>query len=383
MMAFIQNLTTAEWTAWVIVVALNAYVLFGGADFGGGVWDFFASGPRRAQQRDLISQAISPIWEANHVWLIVVVVVVFVCFPPAFAAFGTVLHIPLSLMLIGIVLRGSAFVFRAYSYGPRSEQRRWGRVFAVSSLITPVVLGMCVGAVASGRVGDVLASIAHGPAGVLPTVAGEALRDSLQASFASVYVAPWLSPFTIAVGAMTLALFSFLAATYLTIEAEGDADLQEDFRHRAIAAAVASMVTATIALALGATRGGVMARLVGVGWSLPLLAVSGLAGLAALVALTRRRYQIARLAAGAWVTLVLWGWVMAQFPLIIPPSLTIDAAAAPRRVLSETLAVLAAGGVILIPSLWYLIKVFKTGPGREVHQGVSVVDPDRSTTLTP
>jgi cytochrome d ubiquinol oxidase subunit II len=135
MIDMIRSLTTAEWTAWIVVVALNAYVLFAGADFGGGVWDLLASGPRRQQQRDLIARAIGPIWEANHVWLIVVVVVLFVCFPPAFAAFGTVLHIPLSLMLIGIVLRGSAFVFRAYSYGPRSEQRRWGRVFAVSRAV--------------------------------------------------------------------------------------------------------------------------------------------------------------------------------------------------------------------------------------------------------
>src|SRR4030095_5214756 len=125
-----MRLTLAEFTAGVIVVALNAYVLFGGADFGGGVWDLLASGTRRAKQRARISRALSPIWEANHVWLIVVVVMLFVCFPPAFAAFGTILHIPLSLMLIGIVLRGSAFVFRSYSYGPRSEQQRWGQIFA-------------------------------------------------------------------------------------------------------------------------------------------------------------------------------------------------------------------------------------------------------------
>src|SRR6476469_7098960 len=137
-----MSLTLPEITAWIIVVALNAYVLFGGADFGGGVWDLLASGSRRDKQRTLVSHAIGPIWEANHVWLIVVVVMLFVCFPPAFAAFGTILHIPLTLMLVGIVLRGSAFIFRSYSLGPRSEQRGWGRVFAVSSLITPVVLGM-------------------------------------------------------------------------------------------------------------------------------------------------------------------------------------------------------------------------------------------------
>jgi len=355
-----MRLTLAECTAGVIVVALNAYVLFGGADFGGGVWDLLASGPRRDKQRARISSAISPIWEANHVWLIVVVVMLFVCFPPAFAAFGTILHIPLSLMLIGIVLRGSAFVFRSYSYGPRSEQRRWGQVFAVSSLITPVVLGMCVGAVVSGGVGAALSGLDAGTAGVLPVASDPGQRATSSVTFASLYVRPWLSPFTLAVGAMTLALVSFLAVTYLTIEAEGDRELQDDFRSRALGAAAAAAVTATIALVLGASRGGVMARLVGAGWTLPVLAGSAIAAVGSVVALLKRRYQLARVAAGAWVTLILWGWVLAQFPLIIPPNLTINDAAAPPRTLVETMAVLVGGALVLVPSLWYLLHVFKS-----------------------
>src|SRR6476646_8108504 len=109
-----MSLTLPEVAAWIIVVALNAYVLFAGADFGGGVWDLLASGPRRQQQRDLIAHAIGPIWEANHVWLIVVVVMLFVCFPAAWAALSIALHVPMTVMLIGIVLRGSAFTFRSY-----------------------------------------------------------------------------------------------------------------------------------------------------------------------------------------------------------------------------------------------------------------------------
>ncbi len=339
-----MNVTLADVAAWVIAVALNAYVLFGGADFGGGVWDLLASGPRRHQQRELVANAIGPIWEANHVWLIVVVVMLFVCFPPAFAAFGTVLHIPLSLMLIGIVLRGSAFVFRSYSYGPRSEQQRWGQIFAVSSLVTPVVLGMCVGAVVSGNVGAAMTAIDSGAT----------------QSFAAVYVRPWISPFSVAVGAMAVALLSFLAATYLTIEAAGDRELQDDFRNRALGAAVAAMALATIALVLGAGSGGVMARLIKPGWATLVLAGSGVAALTSAAMLFQRRFQLARLAAGAWVTLVFWGWILAQFPLIIPPNLTIDAASAPTRTLAETMSVLAGGAVVLIPSLWYLLRVFKT-----------------------
>ena len=354
-----MNLTLAKVAAWIIVVALNAYVLFGGADFGGGVWDLFASGPRRQQQRDLIAHAIGPIWEANHVWLIVVVVMLFVCFPPAFAAFGTVLHIPLSLMLIGIVLRGSAFVFRSYSYGTRSEQRRWGQIFAISSLITPAVLGMCVGAVVSGNVGKAMSALAGGA----------------PSSFSAVYIRPWVAPFEIAVGAMTVALLSFLAATYLTIEAEGDRELQDDFRNRALGAAVAALVLATVALVLGAGSGNVLTRLVRPGWAMLVLAAAGVAALASAITLLKRRFQLARVAAGAWVTLVLWGWVLAQFPLIIPPDLTIDAAAAPNRTLVETMAVLAGGAVVLIPSLWYLLRVFK-GSDRSVES----TDRTRQTT---
>jgi cytochrome d ubiquinol oxidase subunit II len=352
-----MSLTLAEVAAWVIVVALNAYVLFGGADFGGGVWDLLATGPRRREQRELISHAIGPIWEANHVWLIVVVVMLFVCFPPAFAAFGTILHVPLSLMLIGIVLRGSAFVFRAYSYGPRSEQRRWGQIFAVSSLITPVVLGMCVGAIVSGGVGAAMSAIGVGPAGALPVP--NAPRTAVAAGFAAIYIRPWLTPFTVAVGLMTLALLSFLAATYLTVEARGNPKLQDDFRDRAIGAAIAAVAIAMIALALGVAGGGVMTRLLGAGWSLLVRVGAAIAAVSSVLALALRRYQLARIAAAAWVTFMLWGWILAQFPLVIPPSLTIDAAAAPNRTLVETMAVLAGGGLVLVPSLWYLLRVFK------------------------
>ena len=365
MMAILRDLTTAELTAWVIVVALNAYVLFGGADFGGGVWDLFASGPRRERQRSLIAQAIGPIWEANHVWLIIVVVLLFVCFPRAFSGLATILHIPLTLMLIGIVLRGSAFVFRAYSYGPRTEQRRWGQVFAVSSLITPIVLGMCVGAVASGRVGTAFRYIedyARLPGGgAIPPSVGTGVAVATRIPFASMYVDPWLTPFAFSVGVMALALFSFLAAVYLTIDAEGDSELQDDFRRRALVAAFAAMVTALVTLAAGAASGGVMERLTRTGWSIPLFGAATLAAAVAIAALVKRRYHVARIAAAAQVTLVLWGWALAQFPLIVPPGLTIDAAAAPSRVLTQTLIVLAGGAVVLVPSLWYLLRVFKSG----------------------
>src|SRR5262245_645086 len=136
-------------TAVVVVLALLAYTLTGGADFGGGVWDLVATGPGAEAQRQRIARTLSPIWEANHVWLIAVIVVLFVGFPVAFSVMSIALHVPLTLMLIGIVLRGCAFVFRTYD---PERSGAWGRVFAIASLLTPVMLGICLGAAASGRI---------------------------------------------------------------------------------------------------------------------------------------------------------------------------------------------------------------------------------------
>lgn len=136
----------------ILLLGVILYAVLGGADFGGGIWDLVARGPRRRDQRLAIARAIGPIWEANHVWLIFVIVLTFTIFPPVFAAISTALYIPLSLVLVGITLRGGAFVFRAYAHDVATAQERWGRVFAAASAITPVLLGMCAGAVASGDI---------------------------------------------------------------------------------------------------------------------------------------------------------------------------------------------------------------------------------------
>lgn len=330
-----------EVIAGVMVVALTAYVLTGGADFGGGVWDLFAWGPRREQQRDFIARSLAPIWEANHVWLIVVVVVLFTAFPSAFAAISTVLHIPLTLMLIGIVLRGSAFVFRSYGARTDVQRHRWGAVFAVASTITPVFLGICVGALASGRVGE-----------------RYALIGATGARFPDVFVAPWLSPFPFAVGFFALALFAFLAAVYLAYAAP-DIALQEDFRARALVAAIIVLVIAAIALVFGQLEAeriaiGITRTPIGI---LVQLATAAFA-ITAIVALVRRRYRVARLAAGAQVSAILWGWAIAQFPFMVPETTTIAAAAAPRTTLVLLAVGLCFGAAILIPALRYLFRIF-------------------------
>jgi cytochrome bd ubiquinol oxidase subunit II len=135
----------------VVLIALTIYVLTGGADYGSGVWDLLATGPRKLQQRQFIAEAIGPIWEADHVWLILIVVILFTGFPAAFASIMTALNVPLTLMLVGIVMRGSAFSFRSYGSADEHVRREWGRIFAIASLITPALLGITIGAIASGR----------------------------------------------------------------------------------------------------------------------------------------------------------------------------------------------------------------------------------------
>lgn len=330
-----------ETLAAIIVLSLNAYVLTGGADFGGGVWDLLARGPRRAAQRELIASQIGPIWEANHVWLILVVVLLFTAFPAAFAALGIVLHIPLSLMLIGIVLRGSSFVFRSYGARDDATQQRWGRVFAMASAITPILLGVVVGSIASGAAG----------------AAADRLAASRDVSFTSEYVAPWLSPFPLAMGALALAMFAFLAAVYLAV-ATDDAALREDFRRRALGAAAAMFVAAFGGLAVArVTAPHVSGALMG-SRSVAFQATTALAAIATLWAVWTRRWQTARLAAALQVSLILWGWVLVQYPFVVPPTMTIRDAAAPRTTLELLLAALAGGALILIPALVYLFRTF-------------------------
>jgi cytochrome d ubiquinol oxidase subunit II len=336
-----MKFTLAILIAGIVMVSLNAYVLLAGADFGGGVWDFFARGDRRQAQRDLISHALAPIWEANHVWLILVIVLLFTCFPFAFSTFAIALHIPLTLMLFGIVLRGSAFVFRSYGSDDNATQQRWGRVFAIASIVTPVLLGMCVGAIATGNIDPAMFTAGFG------------------GSFVDRFVAPWLTTFGLGVGLLALALFSFLAAVYLTVEAK-DTELQDDFRARSLWAALAVFVIAFGVLGLSMREAPMVQKaLMGGPWALPWHIITGVAAVTAIVALFLRRFHLARVAAAAQVTFILWGWAGAQYPYVLPSSLTIAATAAPQRTLTLTLWGLGVGACVLFPSLYYLFRIFK------------------------
>src|SRR6266571_536686 len=251
-------MTLADVVAGIIFAALNVYALLGGADFGGGVWDLLATGPRKQRQRELIADAIGPVWEANHVWLILAIVLLFTCFPPAFARLGTRLHIPLALGLFALVA------------------------------------------------------------------------------------------------------FAFLAAVYLTLEAGEERELAEDFRRRALAAGAALFGAAVLVLVLS-LRYAPLVRdgLIFAAWAVPLHLVTAAAAVTALAALWFRRWRLARVAAAAQVSLILWGWALGQYPYLLPPDLTIAAAAAPAVTLRLVLGALALGAAVLFPSLFYLFRIFK------------------------
>jgi cytochrome d ubiquinol oxidase subunit II len=317
--------------AMAMIGSLTFYALLGGADYGGGVWDLLSRGPRAARQRDLIAHAIGPVWEANHVWLILVVVVLFTAFPQAFALISTWLHVPLVLMLIGIVARGSAFTFRTYDVEDERVKQRWGRAFAIPSLVTPVLLGVVVGAISSG--------VARAPGPNLPVS----------------YFFEWAALFPVAVGLFALSLFAFLAAVYLTHETD-DRELQDDFRWRAI---VSELVTGVLALAVFLVAPmHLRERLAGSWWTWPLQIATALCAGATLWRLRQRRFGAARFWAGAQVTLILWGWALAQYPYLVRPVLTVAEGAAPPSTLRFLLWALGAGAAVLFPSYWYLFRVF-------------------------
>ncbi|MDQ6827574.1 MAG: cytochrome d ubiquinol oxidase subunit II [Gemmatimonadota bacterium] len=339
-------MTLATVMAGVILVALVAYAITGGADFGGGVWDFLATGPRRVAQRKLIADAIAPIWEANHVWLIIVIVLLFSCFPRVFADLSIALHVPVSLMLIGIVLRGSAFIFRAYDSKRDEVQQRWSRIFALASIITPLLLGASIGAVAGGGVTRSLQLLDRGASSMSELVMQIAIRS-------------WLTPFALAVGLLTLASFAWLAAVYLCGEAKDDA-LRNDFRTRALwtLAILAALMIVTPTLARAQAER-LFYELMGQWWSAPYVAITAIAALVAAWALWARHFAIARTAAPAVVALILGGWALAQYPYLIPDRWTIDTAAAPPITLELVLGAVVVGSLLLFPSLFYLMRVFK------------------------
>ena len=308
----------------LLVLATITYAVLGGADFGGGIWDALARGSRKEAQRDAIAHAMGPVWEANHVWLIFMVVLLFSAFPAAYADLSTTLFIPIHLVLVGIVLRGAAFVFRAYSPRTTGESSRgartWGAVFGVASLITPFLLGCILGSISSDA-------------------------------------AVWWSAVSLLFGTFAVALCAYIAAVYLCLETNGD--LQEDFRRRALLAGTVVVVLMAIAIPILRARAPhLFEGLIGVR-AAPIIAVGVIATLLSGAALRVRRYGIARVATIVQTVCLIAGWALAQHPYVIYPEMTVHNIAAPPETLRFILISTPFGMALLLPSLWLLFRIFK------------------------
>jgi cytochrome d ubiquinol oxidase subunit II len=313
----------------ILMIGVTAYALFGGADFGAGFWDLTAGGARRgAAPRRVINHAIGPVWEANHVWLVFCLVVLWTAFPEAFASITLTLFVPLALAAFGIVLRGASFAFRK-EVTRTSSQRNFGAAFAASSILVPYCMGAVAGAIASGRV----------PAG---GTAGDAW-DS------------WVNPTSVLGGVLAVTVCAYLSAVYLVWDARrlGDVEEVEYFRRRAVATAVVAGILAFVGFFVLHDDAvylfhGLLSR------ALPLVILSGICGIASLLVLLRQDQRGARLLAMGAVATVVFGWGVAQYPYILPTSFKLSAAAAPDPTLWSVVVIFVVAAVVILPSLGLL-----------------------------
>jgi cytochrome d ubiquinol oxidase subunit II len=320
----------------VLLLAVVAYAVFGGADFGAGFWDLTAGGAERGERpRAVIEHSISPVWEANHVWLIFIFVVLWTSFSEAFASITLTLFVPLTIAAVGIVLRGASFAFRKAVVTTR-VRRVFGGAFALSSVLVPFCMGAIAGGIASGRV----------PAG------GQA-GDPVDS---------WINPTSILGGVLAVAAVAYLAAVYLVWDARrlDDAETAEYFRRRAvIAAVVVAIIGAAGVFVLRADASylfdGLTSR------ASPLVILSVVCGVAALVLLVRDAARGGRALAVLAVASIVASWGVAQWPYLLPESLTVSAAASPSGTLTAVLAAVALAVVIVFPGFVLLYVLDQKG----------------------
>ena len=321
----------------LMLLGVTAYAILGSADFGAGFWDLTAGTTRGgARVRGLIQRSMSPVWEANHVWLIFVLVIAWTAFPVAFGSIMSTLSIPLFLAAIGVIFRGGAFALRGQA-ATINEARAHGAVFALSSVFIPYFLGAALGGIASGRV-----------------PVGNASGDLIES---------WVNPTSTLIGVLGVVTGAYLAAVYLAGDARrGDlADLVEAFRRRALGAGA---VTGLIAIGgLFVVRSDAPDLYAGLssGGGLVMVIVSAAAGMATIVLVWFRRFSVARLSASVAVGAITVGWALAQDPYLLPGELTLQEAAAPDATLGALFLSVAIGMVILVPSLAFLYRLVLKG----------------------
>jgi cytochrome d ubiquinol oxidase subunit II len=308
----------------VLLLALATYAVLGGADFGAGFWDLVAGSPEQgAAPRDLIEHSVGPVWEANHVWLVFIFVVTWSAFPSAYASIWLTMFVPLTLAALGIVMRGASFAFRKSVVTVRFR-RIFGGGFAISSVLVPFCMGTIAGGIASGQV----------PSGGR---AGDPV-DS------------WLNPTSLVTGVLAVAVAAYLAAVYLVWDARraGDTAMVEYFRRRAVLAAVVAAVLSALGLVAVHAQAphvfdGLTSR------ALPVALLSVLSGAGALVLLLRDATRGARVLAVAAVAAVIVAWGVAQWPYLLPETLTVEEAAAPSGTLTALVVAVVAALLIVLP----------------------------------
>ncbi len=321
----------------LMLLGVTLYAIFGGADFGAGVWEFNLALRASKRERALINRAIGPVWETNHVWMIFVMVLFWGAFPTAFAAVSRALWLPLSLALIGIVFRGAGFVFRSYGSDDIRQENLWTAVFALASTLAPFFLSASAWAIASGT---------------LPVTA--------DGHFTGDYLTGWISPMSIFGGFFGVGVCAYTASIYLTREAwmDEDRELTRVWRRRA--------------LLVGCIMGGfslgglaVMRSYAPELWArfldhaLIFIGGSAACGVGSLVLLYLGKFGSAALGSSGTVAFVIWGWGWAQYPILVPPSITVERAKAAEPVLRWMLITLSIGMLLLIPALVLLFVLFK------------------------
>lgn len=328
----------SDLAAAVLLLGFILYAVFGGADFGGGIWTALASGPRRREQRESLFHAIGPVWETNHVWLIFMVVVLFMVFPAAFSALFTALLVPLVIALVGINFRGAAFAFRHFGEETGQEVPAVARTFEISSALTPFALGMAVTAAAAGTI----------------TLEEGRVTSGLWA---------WITPFTFVGGLVGLAVCAYLAPVYMAARTKGG--LRDDFRRRGMTAGWALGALTTLEIPVAVTDAPLFAARLLSPRALAAVALAVAFGAATEFLLWRRRHLLAQTAAAGTVAFTLAGFAAALYPDLIIGEISIAAAAAPRPTLVAFFTVLPFGVVILVPSLVFLYWTFRGRPNPE------------------
>lgn len=333
-MATLENLSAA-----VLLFGLIMYGAFAGADFGGGIWTAFASGPRAREQRENLFHAIGPVWETNHIWLIFVVVVLFTAFPKGFAALFIALLAPLVIALIGINFRGAAFAFRHFGRRTMSGVPLIATVFEISSILTPLALGMAMTATASGEIAVVNGQVKAGP------------------WF-------WITPFTLIGGVVGMTICAYLAPIYMTVRTSEE--LQDDFRKRGMIAGFVLGILTAVEIPVALADAPLFAGRLLTSWAVLFVTLAVVSGTMAQVLLWRRRYLGAQIVAAGTVALTITGFCAAMYPDLLIGQLSLAAAAAPPSTLVAFLALLPFGILILAPSLLFLYWTFRGEPNPEL-----------------